>query len=243
MSRDRGSRHAAMVLACVALMTVSLGCHSPFQRLADGKAPTRPRPSHRPRFPNCSRPREPPSTHARADGPRVSASHRIHDRAGGAARRYLMLHSSMRKRWSRPAARQTRPARWRPFKPRERDKKPAKTAVPVPATAPAAASRPGSGDVAAAPPLRPQVVEWLASEAAKPANQALFRRAVNTIAEAAKNSAKDDPTRSTDIRTATLALEDRLPLAVSDLRLCRKVNGFGSFEPLPSSAVSAGSPC
>ena len=104
------------------------------------------------------------------------------------------------------------------------------------------ASRSGSGDVATVPPVRAQVVDWLASEAAKPANQALFQRAVNTIADAVRNSAKDDSTRSADIRSAVLALEDRVPLGVSDLRLCRKVNGFGSFEPLPTSALRAGQP-
>jgi len=111
-------------------------------------------------------------------------------------------------------------------------------------TAPRAdpASRSGSGDVATVPPVRAQVVDWLASEAAKPANQALFQRAVNTIADAVKNSAKDDSTRSADIRSAVLALEDRVPLCVSELRLCRKVSGFGSFEPLPASGLRAGQP-
>ena len=49
---------------------------------------------------------------------------------------------------------------------------------PPRATAPRAdpASRSGSGDVATVPPVRAQVVDWLASEAAKPANQALFQR-------------------------------------------------------------------
>ena len=42
--------------------------------------------------------------------------------------------------------------------------------------------------------------------------QALFQRAVNTIADAVRNSAKDDSTRSADIRSAVLALEDRVPL-------------------------------
>jgi len=92
------------------------------------------------------------------------------------------------------------------------------------------------------PPVRAQVVDWLASEAAKPANQALFQRAVNTIADAVKNSAKDDSTRAADIRAAVLALEDRVPLGVSDPRLCRKVSGFGSFEPLPAAALRAGQP-
>jgi hypothetical protein len=84
------------------------------------------------------------------------------------------------------------------------------------------------------------VVDWLASEAAKPANQALFQHAVNTIADAVKNAAKDDSTRSADIRSAVLALENRGPLGVSELRLCRKVSGFGSFEPLQDCALRAG---
>ncbi|MGO8899893.1 MAG: hypothetical protein ACLQU5_16305 [Isosphaeraceae bacterium] len=115
---------------------------------------------------------------------------------------------------------------------------------PPRATAPLAdpASRSGSGDVATVPPVRAQVVDWLAVEAAKPANQALFQRAVNTIADAVKNSAKDDSTRSADIRSAVLALEDRAPLCVSEPRLCRMVSGFGSFEPLPASGLRAGQP-
>ena len=104
------------------------------------------------------------------------------------------------------------------------------------------AGRSSTVDVATVPPVRAQVMDWLASEAAKPANQALFQRAVNTIADAVKNSARDDSSRSADIRSAVLALEDRVPLSVSDLRLCRKVSGFGSYEPLPAAALKAGQP-
>ncbi len=84
------------------------------------------------------------------------------------------------------------------------------------------------------------MLDWLASEAAKPANQVLFKHAVNKIADAVKNSSRDNSTRSADIRSAVLALEDREPLTVSEPRLCRKVNGFGSFEPLPAGALRAG---
>jgi hypothetical protein len=34
--------------------------------------------------------------------------------------------------------------------------------------------------------------------------------------------------------------EDPVPLAISELRLCRKVRGFGSFEPLDEATVKAG---
>jgi len=132
--------------------------------------------------------------------------------------------------------------------PAKDDKEPVRTfklSQQVPLSTPTdsgSASRSGSGNVAPVPPVGNQVVDWLASEAAKPANRALFQRAVNTIADAIKNSAKDDSTHSADIRSAVLALEDRVPLGVSVLRLCRKVSGFGSFEPLPSSALVAGQP-
>ncbi|HKI16610.1 MAG TPA: hypothetical protein VKA15_01965, partial [Isosphaeraceae bacterium] len=38
------------------------------------------------------------------------------------------------------------------------------------------------------------------------------------------------------------ALEDCDPLGISELRLCRKVSGFGSFEPLNENSVKAGQP-
>ena len=100
-------------------------------------------------------------------------------------------------------------------------------------TAPRAdpASRSGSGDVATVPPVRSQVVEWLASETLRPANQALLRRAVASMADATTTPAVDATTRSAEIRSAVLALEDRVPLSVTELRLCRKVLGFGAFEP------------
>jgi hypothetical protein len=39
---------------------------------------------------------------------------------------------------------------------------------------------------------------------------------------------------------AAVGREDSSPLAISDLRLCRKVSGFGSFDPLDSSSLKAG---
>jgi hypothetical protein len=38
------------------------------------------------------------------------------------------------------------------------------------------------------------------------------------------------------------APEDRDPLRITELRLCRKVSGFGAFEPLSESSVKAGQP-
>jgi hypothetical protein len=115
---------------------------------------------------------------------------------------------------------------------------PSGTASPVPDQA----SPPGSANGAAPPLVRSQVVDLLASEAAKPANQALIKSAVATITGTVKAPAKDASTRPAEIHSAVLALEDRVPLGATELRLCRKVYGFGSFEPLPASALKAGQP-
>lgn len=48
------------------------------------------------------------------------------------------------------------------------------------------------------------------------------------------------PPRGAEIRAAVLALEGEAPLEVSDLRVCRKVHGFGNYEPLEASACKAG---
>jgi hypothetical protein len=89
---------------------------------------------------------------------------------------------------------------------------------------------------------RAQVVEWLATETGKPANLALLTSAVAAIADAARSPAQDVTTRSAQIRSAVLALEERAPLAITQTRLCRNVLGFGAFEPLDRAAVKTGSP-
>jgi hypothetical protein len=48
--------------------------------------------------------------------------------------------------------------------------------------------------------------------------------------------------RDADIRAAVRALEARTPLEIADLRICRKVDGFGDFEPLDPKALRAGQP-
>jgi len=90
--------------------------------------------------------------------------------------------------------------------------------------------------------LRAQVVEWLAGETLRPANQALLRKAVASMADATSSPAVDAPTRTAEIRSAVLALEDRVPLGITELRLCRNVLGFGAFEQLDSPALKPGQP-
>jgi len=275
-----------MVLACVALMTVSTGCRrSPFQRLEDGTAPDSSPAGAQSEIPQLLPvPESQPGTVVSPialekaqgtesmTGPLSPAPTPLLDAALKHAEAVEQTHrqavparelapssdvASQPDMSGKVTAAGTRT-------PAKDDKEPVRTfklsgqapgstppdtgskprPKPPGTSAPLSdpARRPGSGDVATVPPVCPQVVEWLASEASKPANQALFQRAVNTIAEAVKNSAKDDSTRSADIRSAVLALEDRVPLGVSDLRLCRKVSGFGSFETLPVTALKAGQP-
>ena len=50
----------------------------------------------------------------------------------------------------------------------------------------------------------------------------------------------DATTRAAEIRSAVTALEDRVPLGISGLRLCRKVLGFGAFEPLEGPELKPG---
>jgi len=285
MSRGRESRHTAMVLACVALMTVSAGCRSPFQRLADRTAPDSsaaggqaeipqllPVPENQPGAVAAPVPLEKRPGTESMSGPGAPVPTPLLD---AALKQAEAVEQTRRQAGASHALPSSSEAASQPDMSGKAtaaaiqtlardDKKPVRTfehsGQPGAATAPEAgsksrpvlpgttapvadlASRSGSGAVAPVPPVRPQVVDWLASEAAKPANQALFRHAVNTIADAVKNSAKDDSTRSADIRSAVLALEDKVPLGVSDLRLCRKVSGFGSFEPLPAADLKTGQP-
>ena len=46
--------------------------------------------------------------------------------------------------------------------------------------------------------------------------------------------------RVDELRAAILALEDQAPLEITDLRLCKKVSGFGNFDPLDATSLKAG---
>jgi hypothetical protein len=102
------------------------------------------------------------------------------------------------------------------------------------------ATESGSDEGSALWQVRAQVVDWLSSQPAGPASEPLLKKAVTAIADALKTQLQDSGTRSAQIRSAVLALEDRVPLGIADLRLCRNVLGFGAFEPLESSALKPG---
>jgi hypothetical protein len=87
-------------------------------------------------------------------------------------------------------------------------------------------------------------LDWLVTQAARPPTQVMFQRAVNAMAEAIKKSAKANTNARgpIDVHAMLLALEDQEELGVSNLRLCRKVDGFGAYEGLPASTLKAGQP-
>jgi hypothetical protein len=100
----------------------------------------------------------------------------------------------------------------------------------------------GPSDLAGGWKERAQIVEWLASETPRPAGMAVLTGAVAAMADAAVAPVPDGSTRAAQIRSAVQVLEDRVPLAVAHLRLCRRVLGFGAFEPLEPSELRAGKP-
>ncbi len=102
------------------------------------------------------------------------------------------------------------------------------------------ASQPGSADGATLWRIRAQVIDWLSSDRSKPANAAFLKDVVTTIADALKSPAHDATMRASDIQSAVTALEERVPLGISELRLCRKVLGFGAFEPLEDPKLKPG---
>jgi hypothetical protein len=69
-----------------------------------------------------------------------------------------------------------------------------------------------------------------------------LRRSVLAVLAAVANAAGDpgSPAATARIRTAVAALEDGLPLEISELQLCRKVKGFGDYEPVGEAGCRPG---
>jgi hypothetical protein len=72
-----------------------------------------------------------------------------------------------------------------------------------------------------------------------------WRRAIFTAVAAlggGDSESSQAPALSAKIRAAVEALEDRTPLEITELGLCRKVKRFGDYEPLEAIASRAGHP-
>lgn len=85
--------------------------------------------------------------------------------------------------------------------------------------------------------LRVRLLDWLDEPGTEDDSGTLWRTVVAALAE---SEAAQERTRAADIRRVVRAVEDQAPLEITDLRLCRKVNGFGSFEPIDPSACRPG---
>jgi hypothetical protein len=93
------------------------------------------------------------------------------------------------------------------------------------------------GDSAGLWVLRARLLDWLGESASGADSKPLWRTVVAALAE---SEAAEEQTRAEDIRRVVRAIEDQAPVEITDLRLCRKVNGFGSFEPIDPSACKPG---
>ena len=94
-----------------------------------------------------------------------------------------------------------------------------------------------SGESAGVWTLRARLLDWLEETSSEADPGPLWRTVVATLAG---QEAAEERTRGDHIRRVVRAIEDQAPLEITDLRLCRKVNGFGSFEPIDPSACKPG---
>ena len=97
--------------------------------------------------------------------------------------------------------------------------------------------------------LRAKLLAWMGEPAIDTESNSLAQveswrvllRALQVVGRESKEPA--DVRASNDgeeLRAAQRALEDHAPLEMTDLALCRKVNGFGDYEPLEPAARKAG---
>ena len=109
---------------------------------------------------------------------------------------------------------------------------------------PPAPSRTPSAEVAkklegAKPPIAPKAAEASSKAAATPVPRTKEHRVTVATDDRASNSASDDEPDSAVVDREANPVQVG-PLSISELRLCRSITGFGSFEPLADERVKAG---
>jgi hypothetical protein len=102
------------------------------------------------------------------------------------------------------------------------------------------AEQPTSADGADSWRVRAQVVDWLSSQDGSESQKLPLSSAVATFADAMTKHGTEGPKQAAEIQSAVFALEDRVPLVMSELHLCRKIHGFGSFEAMPVESIRPG---
>jgi hypothetical protein len=88
------------------------------------------------------------------------------------------------------------------------------------------------GESAGLWPLRSRVLDWVAEAEGNDSDSLLWTTGLRALTAASRREATDDQALATAVHAAVEALEDRTPLEISDLRLCRKILAFGKVEPL-----------
>lgn len=89
---------------------------------------------------------------------------------------------------------------------------------------------------------RAELVDCLPDDLSAGAAPAILPRAVAVLADAAAGRDADASALSAEIKSAVSTLEERVPLGINALELCRKIDGFGSFETIDPQTLKAGAP-
>lgn len=89
---------------------------------------------------------------------------------------------------------------------------------------------------------RAELIDCLPDDLSASAAPAVLPKAVALLADAAAGGDADASALSTEIETAVSTLEERVPLGINALELCRKIDGFGSFETIDPKALKVGRP-
>ena len=99
---------------------------------------------------------------------------------------------------------------------------------------------PAGGSASTPWALRARVLSWLAQPDLDPELGHRESDGVRAVLRALDDSAVESPRRGDEVRSAVVALEDRAPLEITDLRFCVRVDGFGDFTALSPPIQKAG---
>ena len=86
--------------------------------------------------------------------------------------------------------------------------------------------------------LQARLLDWIAEPEAE--KSPLWRTVIRALVAATGPEPSEEGARGSEIRAAVEALEDRASLEITELQLCRKVRGFGDFEPLDANTCKPG---
>jgi hypothetical protein len=98
------------------------------------------------------------------------------------------------------------------------------------------------GDAAEAWAIRARVLDWLTGDDPNGESNRAWNSVLAALSTATSAETADEAAAAHHLAAAVETLESFAPLQVRALRLCRKVQGFGQYEPLDPVAARAGQP-